>query len=236
MKADRSGIYTIVNTVNGRVYVGSAVNFTTRWRGHRNSLDSGTHRNPYLQRAWNKYGADKFVFTPILYCDREFLITWEQIALDGYSRQHGWRNLYNVYRKAKSMLGYRFSPEIRAKMSAAQKARNHRHSEETKAKIRASALGHKRRLGAKLSEETKQKIREAYTYNAPFKGRKHSAESLAKQRLAKLGNTNARGGKARLGQPHSEETKAKMSRSHKKRFQNLADPERQNVVAAGSKV
>lgn len=60
------GIYTVTNTVSGTVYVGQARNIRKRWEVHRSTLGSGKHRNGYLQRAWNKYGADAFHFEVIL--------------------------------------------------------------------------------------------------------------------------------------------------------------------------
>lgn len=61
-----SGIYTLTNAVSGTVYVGQARNIRKRWEVHRSTLEHGTHRNGYLQRAWNKYGASAFRFEVIL--------------------------------------------------------------------------------------------------------------------------------------------------------------------------
>lgn len=60
------GIYTVTNTVSETVYVGQARNIRKRWEVHRCTLESGKHRNGYLQRAWNKYGAEVFRFEVIL--------------------------------------------------------------------------------------------------------------------------------------------------------------------------
>lgn len=60
------GIYTVTNTVSGTVYVGQARNIRKRWEVHRCTLENGKHRNGYLQRAWNKYGAAAFRFEVIL--------------------------------------------------------------------------------------------------------------------------------------------------------------------------
>src|SRR5690606_34420785 len=53
-----SGIYEIHCTKSGRRYVGSAVNFSARWRLHYTQLCAGKHHSRHLQRAWNKYGED----------------------------------------------------------------------------------------------------------------------------------------------------------------------------------
>lgn len=46
-----AGIYQIRNIVNGKVYIGSAVNIERRWGMHKNRLKAGQHRNIHLQRA-----------------------------------------------------------------------------------------------------------------------------------------------------------------------------------------
>lgn len=60
------GIYTVTNTVLGTVYVGHARNIRKRWEQHRSTLGTGTHRNRYLQSAWDKFGPEAFRFEVIL--------------------------------------------------------------------------------------------------------------------------------------------------------------------------
>ena len=76
------GVYVIENGVNGHRYIGSAVSFKKRFREHHRQLSEGRHHSRYLQRAWDKYGADAFRFKPLLYCDRHNLIGYEQNAMD----------------------------------------------------------------------------------------------------------------------------------------------------------
>lgn len=59
---ERPGVYVIRNTVNGKVYVGSASNISKRWHRHRKDLRLGRHKNLHLQAAWAKYGEGAFVF------------------------------------------------------------------------------------------------------------------------------------------------------------------------------
>lgn len=92
------GIYEIVNIANGKRYVGSAVNFSARWRVHRHHLRNGKHHSIALQRAWDKYGEESFEFSIIEECDRGKLMEREQIHLDmGYD--------YNCSPTASSSLG-----------------------------------------------------------------------------------------------------------------------------------
>jgi hypothetical protein len=57
-----AGVFQVKNTANGRVLLGSSLNLDGPLNGHRFMLTIGTHRNEALQRDWNTYGADKFVF------------------------------------------------------------------------------------------------------------------------------------------------------------------------------
>lgn len=62
------GIYKITNTCNGKVYVGQSIHLSRRWRTHVVCLRRGDHNNPYLQRAFDKYGASAFSFEILEYC------------------------------------------------------------------------------------------------------------------------------------------------------------------------
>lgn len=62
------GIYEIVNNANGKRYVGRTLNIPRRKSQHFNSLSKGDHYNHYLQRSYNKYGADAFTFNVLEYC------------------------------------------------------------------------------------------------------------------------------------------------------------------------
>jgi group I intron endonuclease len=53
-------VYQILFKPEGLAYVGSTTDLKRRWRRHRNDLARGTHHSRYLQRLWNKYGADAF--------------------------------------------------------------------------------------------------------------------------------------------------------------------------------
>lgn len=59
------GIYMIQNIINGKYYIGSTKNFINRWLGHCKSLRSNKSSSIILQRAYNKYGYDKFRFIPL---------------------------------------------------------------------------------------------------------------------------------------------------------------------------
>lgn len=104
------GIYEIVHLESGKRYVGSAVNFQSRFRVHKHHLRKNTHHSKYLQRAWNKYGESSFEFRILKLCDPIFLIIEEQKEIDAGCD-------YNICLTANSPLGTKASPESRKKMS-----------------------------------------------------------------------------------------------------------------------
>jgi len=59
------GIYKIINVVNNKFYVGSAVDLKRRKTRHFSELRTGKHNNRHLQAAWLKYGEQAFVFVVV---------------------------------------------------------------------------------------------------------------------------------------------------------------------------
>ncbi len=57
-----AGIFQIKNTVNGKILLGSSLNLNGPLNGHKFKLTAGVHRNEILQREWNAFGPDKFIF------------------------------------------------------------------------------------------------------------------------------------------------------------------------------
>lgn len=55
-------VYQIRNIGNNYVYIGSTNNTKKRFKRHLNELRKNTHHSIYLQRAFNLYGEDKFLF------------------------------------------------------------------------------------------------------------------------------------------------------------------------------
>jgi hypothetical protein len=57
-----AGVFQVKNLANGRFLLGSSLNLEGPLNGHRFMLRMGSHRNEALQRDWNAYGPDQFVF------------------------------------------------------------------------------------------------------------------------------------------------------------------------------
>jgi group I intron endonuclease len=201
-----TGIYIIENKIDGKKYVGSAVNLKKRLYIHKNSLIKNTHINRHLQRAWNKYGEENFVFKPILYCDGKNLLFFEQRAIDTY----GFENLYNLCPTAGNNLGVKLSAEHNRKLSESRKGEKNplygKHlSDEHRKKLSNSHKGEKNPLyGKHLSDEHRKKLSEAH------KGEKHSnyGKHLSDETKKKISG-------AQKGKQISDETRKKLSETHK---------------------
>ena len=64
-----SGIYAIENLVTHDIYVGQTTNFHKRKIQHFCSLVGGSHPNHLLQKDYEKYGGEFFVFRILFLCD-----------------------------------------------------------------------------------------------------------------------------------------------------------------------
>ena len=57
-----AGIYQVKNTVNGKVLLPSSLNLEGPLNRHKFMLKIGSHTNQTLQKEWNEFGPDAFVF------------------------------------------------------------------------------------------------------------------------------------------------------------------------------
>lgn len=106
-KANECGIYKISNTANGKVYYGSTKCFRKRASQHFSDLKNKRHTNILLQRAFDKYGEDAFIFEVVetVEKDKEKLLEREQHFLNQFFDDG--KNCYNVCITAGSRIGSR---------------------------------------------------------------------------------------------------------------------------------
>lgn len=64
-----SGIYSIRNIENNRIYIGQTISFAQRWASHTRMLKNGSHHNGLLQGDWNTFGSEAFEFSVVEYLD-----------------------------------------------------------------------------------------------------------------------------------------------------------------------
>ena len=194
-----SGLYLITNTANGKIYIGQASNFRTRWNQHKSSLNLNKHTNQHLQRAWSVYGESSFTFTPIIYCnDKNLMNEYEKDLIfltNSIDDQVG----YNIHSGGKS---YAMSEETKRKISKANKGKQWTESQRDKL------------TGHHLSDETKGKISKVH------KGKVVSEETRLKQSIALTGHivleeTREKISKIKTGHSVTQETRDKISEGHK---------------------
>lgn len=174
----QAGVYRIVNTANGKSYVGSAVNFHRRAITHKHSLSKGVSQSRKLQAAWSKYGEEAFRFEVLLVCEKRHAVMYEQICIDALGAAN---TGYNILPTAGSMFGFKHSPETVFKMI--ERLRGGKLTEAHKSKISDFHRGRKH------SEEHIKKVAEAN------RGQRRTVEQIEKF------------SKAHRGQPVSEETR-----------------------------
>lgn len=96
-KKDRiSGIYLITNTVNGKKYIGQSEIINDREGSHFRVLRNNKSNCTKLQRAYNKYGENCFLYSILEYCEiseldekERYWIKYYNSVLSGYNIQDG---------------------------------------------------------------------------------------------------------------------------------------------------
>lgn len=157
---NKSGIYQIRNLVNNKIYIGSSENFYLRYRSHFYELDKNNHRNDKLQRAYNKYGKNNFIFEVIEHTkNKGKLLEREQYWID---KLNVVKNGYNIQPIAGKI---KITNEIRDKMRGKtpwNKGKTGIYTKETLQKMKDNAsnrIGNKNSFyGKKHSEKTKNLI------------------------------------------------------------------------------
>lgn len=159
---NKAGIYSFINTVNDKRYIGSAKDLNLRLIEHLANRKSNTA----LQNAILKYGFDKFNF-----CVCEYFIYQSKVVSNkylteletSYIKKYPFDNLYNLMKTATSVEGYKHTDQAKFKMLKIFKDKSNHlmygktHKEETLKLI--SKPGELNPMyGKQHSETTKKKI------------------------------------------------------------------------------
>jgi len=95
----KSGIYQIRNTTNNKVYIGSAFTLIERYNHHKSELNNNRHGNDHLQKSYNKYGMNNFIFEVLEYIDDiSKLYDIEEVYINKYYGV----NCYNIKKHTNS--------------------------------------------------------------------------------------------------------------------------------------
>lgn len=172
-----SGIYAILCIPNGYVWIGQSRDIPARWLGHKSALNANKN-SPHLQRAWNKYGPESFVWGIVQVSPPSRLDSLEESwisKLDSGNRNKGF-NIETTARGRGEMCS-----EIKGKISDWHKGRPK--TEEHRKKL-SEALKGKRKHP--MSEESKKKLSEA------LQGKKRTPEQRKRISEAQTGTKRPR--------------------------------------------
>nr|AFD95922.1 intron-encoded GIY-YIG endonuclease [Talaromyces stipitatus] len=146
---DKSGVYCLINKVNGHTYIGSSINLASRMKNYLNNifLKNKKNSNMPIVKALLKYDQSNFSLLILEYAEAESLTIRETLYIVNFMPY------YNVLKQGYSSLGYKHTEETKKLLS--ELGKNRVHSEKTKALISRALTGE----------------------NNPFYNKNHSTES-----------------------------------------------------------
>jgi len=138
----KSGIYRFTNTINGKSYIGSAINLSYRFHQYYSYKFLSTYlssRKSYIYSSLLKNGYSNFKLEILEYCKASDVIAREQFYITSLCPE------YNILQTAGSRFGSKHTVEAKAKMSVVKKGKpsmflGKEHSEESKKKLSLSTL------------------------------------------------------------------------------------------------
>lgn len=130
----KSGIYSIKDTINNRIYIGQSVNVKIRLISHKSNLKAGKHKNVYLQRSYDKCNGEGFEFEVIEYCSIDELDEREKYWIEKYQSNHRDKG-YNIQSGGHD--GHTWNDEAKAaRRGSGNPMYGHHHSDEFVKRIR----------------------------------------------------------------------------------------------------
>lgn len=132
---DKTGVYCLVNLINGHTYVGSSVNLAIRMSNYLNTTYLKNRKNvnmPIIQ-ALLKYGQENFAVLIVEYVAIENLAIRETFYITNLLPY------YNVLKQGYSSLGYKHTEATKQMLS--ELAKNRVHHDKTKVLISKALVG-----------------------------------------------------------------------------------------------
>ena len=131
----KTGVYCLVNLINGHIYIGSSVNLAVRMSNYLNTtyLKNRKNNNMPIIQALLKYGQENFAILIVEYVDIENLSVRETFYITHFLPY------YNVLKQGYSSLGYKHTEATKKLLS--ELAQNKVHSDKTKSLISKALVG-----------------------------------------------------------------------------------------------
>jgi group I intron endonuclease len=178
----KPAIYLIYCLGNQKSYVGQSKSVKKRFSDHRSNLKNQRHVNTHLQQAYDKYGADMFVFKVLEYLEDtspENLTIRETYWIDFFDST----NREKGFNKKEAGNAGRHNEETKQKISEIKKSKNLKHSDEARAKIKEARA---RQILIPYTEERREKLRASNTgKKASDEARKKMSEAQKAYQLKK---------------------------------------------------
>jgi group I intron endonuclease len=179
-----TGIYCIKNTSDNLCYIGQAVNIETRINTHKRKLRGNYHDNAYLQRSWNKYGAEQFEFIVLTECSIIDLNFMEDKFIKELSSL--WPDGYNL--RTGGDRDYVYTDEVKEKIGVGNKGKKKVSDKRKKELSDLWKTDKNPRKGKNFTDEERKEMSEKKKGQLPWnKGIPASDESKEKMRIAKKG-------------------------------------------------
>ena len=167
----KSGIYITEGKTHHKIYIGSSIDVYKRWARHKWELRKRLHDNVLLQRAWDKYGENDFVF--------HFMQPVGNINILR-EKEQAWIDLFVKFVNSKNSL-YNTVVDIGNPRLFGRKTKTY--TEEMRVFDSERMMGNKYAVGKSHPQtpEIRKKISEK------LKGTRHSDESYLRQSLKMIG-------------------------------------------------
>ena len=157
----KSGIYMCTCNGNGKSYIGQAKDVKDRKCEHLSELRGGRHFNQYLQRSYNKYGEDSFIWRVLEYCNEDELNNKEIYWIAYYDT---YKNGFNANEGGGGNRGYKRTEETRKK------------SAETLKKVWAESENRHKEFSERMTGDKNPMYGKTGALN-PAYGKNHSGEN-----------------------------------------------------------
>lgn len=182
----KSGIYMCTCSGNNKSYIGQAKDVKDRKCEHLSELRGGHHFNQYLQRSYDKYKEDSFIWEVLEYCNEDELDNKEIYWIAYYDT---YKNGFNANEGGGGNRGYKRTEETRKKSSESLK-KAWAISDSRRKEFSERMTGDKNPMYGKTSALNPAYGEDHSGENNGMYGRHHTEEAKELNRQAHLGAKN----------------------------------------------